>query len=46
MQKFYLGKVVKPQGVKGELKIKPNIDENHLIHDQISLPKLQYIVIN
>ena len=31
MQKFYLGKVVKPQGVKGELKIKPNIDNNYMI---------------
>lgn len=31
MQKFYLGKVVKPQGVKGELKIKPNVDSNSMI---------------
>ena len=31
MQKFYLGKVVKPQGVKGELKLKPNVDSNYMI---------------
>lgn len=31
MQKFYLGKVVKPQGVKGELKLKPNVDSNYMV---------------
>ena len=31
MQKFYLGKVVKPQGVKGELKLKPNVDSNNMV---------------
>ena len=33
MQKFYLGKVVKPQGVKGELKIMPNVNNQNMIED-------------
>ena len=31
MQKFYLGKVIKPQGVKGELKLKPNVNDNQMV---------------
>ena len=31
MQKTYLGKIVKPQGVKGELKIKPSVDNQEII---------------
>ena len=31
MQKFYIGKIVKPQGVKGELKLATSIDNNDML---------------